>query len=772
MKSKYLLFGIIVLGIIEVLFIVGCATQSEKHVEKKVQEKTAEQKNEAISDLPEHCKDNLYNNGEEGLDCGWTCPNECNFIKKEGTLIKDEVWEGNILVNGMVEVLKGATLIIKPGAVVKFQYSQDYKNPEKGALYIKGGTLKAIGNSEKQIWFTSASLNPINDDWEGIAIEDSKEKNILDHVIVEFAFIGVRFWTSSGTLSNSIVRWINAEGIYMERSNPVIENNMIYGTGYNGIAMEQFNYDVLIKNNRIINNQGSSVHGEATKATIENNIIKNSKTGATFNDFSEITLRNNLIENIKDEGSTFTVGSSGNLYFNKIRKNGIGITSEGSKLVANNNDIYDNTINANINTMQEVDLRENWWGTTDKNEIREKIQFDTEMPLEPFLEKESVSIKELLFDYQDIKNTDLGYIPGDPKDKHPYVYADKDETRKIIKKICGEQEGFGDYTFGWSLAWDGKYLWRSRNAGAGNLIKIDPETCEVLAEFENLGIAQDRGIAFDGKSLWVNDFSAKKVFEIDPQTGKILSDFNIPEMGSGSSGLAWDGQYLYLIHWLKQKELYKIDRQGNLIGILELEQESGPSITFDGKYFWTSPCGAGICKFDKNGKKVGEIYSVAYGGEAIAHDGKYLWVLHRTQELWRDPKLFKIEVINDQILLEPPEITEVLPTTITNCSFGLPLLCSSYKINQDKVIFTVKNTGSLLTINRITQYFTDEIGTKEPDCPALSNLNLKLEKDRETTITMPCPVLKSYFGKIASMEIQLTTQDQETINGKILGTVV
>ncbi len=561
------------------------------------------------------------------------------------------------MVTGAVEVLKGVTLTIKPGTVVKFQYSQNYKNPEKGALYIKGGALKAIGNSKKQIWFTSASPNPINGDWEGIAVENSKEKNIIDHVIVEYAFIGVRFWTSSGILSNSIARWIHAEGIYMERSNPVIENNTIYGTGYNGIAMEQFNYGVLIKNNKITDNQGSGVHGEATKATLENNIIRNSKTGATFNDFSEATLKNNLIENIQNEGSSFSFDSSGSLYFNEIRKNGVGLGSEGSKVIANNNDIHDNLINVDINSMQEVDLRENWWGTTDKKEVKEKIQFDTEPSFEPFLEKESVSIREPLFDYQDIKNTDLGYIPGDPKDKYPYSYADEDETRKVVKKTCGEKEGFGDYTFGWSLAWDGKYLWRSRNAGAGNLVKIDPETCEVLAEFENLGIAQDRGIAFDGKSLWVNDFSAKKVFEIEPKTGKILSSFKIPEMGSGSSGIAWDGQYLYLIHWLKQNELYKIDRQGNLIGILELETESGPSITFDGKYFWTSPCGIGICKFDKNGKVVGEIYSAAYGGEAIAHDGKYLWVLHRTQELWKDPKLFKIEVINDQILLKTPEIT-------------------------------------------------------------------------------------------------------------------
>lgn len=576
-------------------------------------------------------------------------------VTKIGPLRQSETWSGEIFIPGMVEVPQGVTLTIEPGTVMKFRHSRDYKNLGRGALLVNGGTLRAIGTPEEPIWFTSDAEEPINGDWEGIAIEDSKAENIIKYSIVECAFIGIRFWTSSGTVANTIVRWINAEGIYMERSEVVVENNTIYGTGYNGIAMEQFN-DVVIRNNKIIDNQGSGIHGEATKAVIENNIIRNSKTGITFDDFSEAVLRNNLIEDIRNVALHFYVDSTGNLLFNEIRNSGIGISAFESRLTANNNDIYNNTKNIEIHSMQEVDLRENWWGATDKNSIKEKIDSDTEVSFEPFLNEEGVTVPEPVFDYQDVKKTELGYIPGDPEDKYPYIYADEDETRRVVKKICGEKEGFGEYGFGWSLAWDGRYLWRTRHAGAGDLVKIDPETCEIVASFENLGIAQDRGIAFDGESLWVNDFSALKVFEIDPETGKILSSFQIPEMGSGSSGIAWDGQYLYLVDWLKRDQLgaplYKVDRQGNLIDIIELEEIGGASITFDGQYFWISPSGRGIRKFDKQGKLVGEIYAAAFGGEAIAHDGKYLWVLHRTQELWSDPKLYKIEVIDDKILLK------------------------------------------------------------------------------------------------------------------------
>jgi hypothetical protein len=39
------------------------------------------------------------------------------------------------------------------------------------------------------------------------------------------------------------------------------------------------------------------------------------------------------------------------------------------------------------------------------------------------------------FDYEDVKNFELGYIPGDLEDKFLYIYDEADETRRIIKKI-------------------------------------------------------------------------------------------------------------------------------------------------------------------------------------------------------------------------------------------------------------------------------------------------------------------------------------------------
>lgn len=554
---------------------------------------------------------------------GFLGAKEVSNRERGGPLFRDEIWSGDILVTETVMVPKGVTLTIKPGTIVKFKHCRDYKGTcHRVSLAVEGGILKAIGTPTQQIWFTSDAQDPRNGDWEAISIDNSKNENILKYAIVEYAQLGINFWTSSGTVSNSILRWINSECIYMERSNPLIEYNFIYNCGYNGIAMEQFNYDVKIRYNKIFDNlYNTGIHGEATKVEIEGNIIKNNRLGITFDDFSEAVIKNNLIEGNKEEGIRLLNGCKGEVYSNIIKKSktGIACAMGESRLTVYNNDISGNQVDYQIdNQTCQANLKNN---------------------------QEKITLSELVFDYQDIKKTDLGYCPGDPDDKYLYIYPAEDETRRVIKKIAGGiVPGFG-----WSLGWDGKYLWKFKQAGSGDLLKIDPETGEIITSFENPGTAQDHGIAFDGQSLWINDFSALKVFEVSPKTGEIFSSFKIPEMGSGASGIAWDGEYLYLVSWLEQNKLYKVDRKGNLMGVLELKGPIGQTITFDGEFFWVADCGPWICKYDQKGDLKGKIHGVAWGTWAMAHDGKYLWTLQRTNENWADPKVYQIEILNDNL---------------------------------------------------------------------------------------------------------------------------
>ncbi len=262
--------------------------------------------------------------------------------------------------------------------------------------------------------------------------------------------------------------------------------------------------------------------------------------------------------------------------------------------------------------------------------------------------------REPLFDYLDVKRTELGYLPGDEGDKFPYIYAEEDETRRIVKKIG---EGL---SFGWSLAYAKNSLWRF-SIGHGEVgkeldfIRVNPET-GAFVRFGNNEIISPRGLAFDGECFYVNDGSLVKIFKFklkkDAKAGdfiEIVDRFDIPEKEKGgTAGLACDGDLLYLISRDGNK-IHKLDKSGKRVGEINFCTPGG-AITWTGEYFWVYGGGKkGLCKITKEGKLVGEIYLPAKDPWALAWDGKYLWTLQRTNENWEDPKIYQVEILDDSL---------------------------------------------------------------------------------------------------------------------------
>ena len=498
--------------------------------------------------------------------------------EKGGILRIDEIWSGEIIVTRTVIVPEGVTLTIKPGSLIKFKHYRGYQEPEKRVgLVITGGTLTAIGTPEEQIWFTSDAVEPINGDWNGIGLENTKDSK-LDYVIVEFGEMGITQQNSKTVISNSIIRWSNAEGLYAERSQPLIVNNTLYGNGYHEIALEQYN-QVKIFNN-IIRDGHFGIHQEKTKTHIKGNYFKNEADLAiTAGMESDVLIEENKFENI---------GSEPPIEFNHT-----------CTVEMKNNDYGDGT----------------------------------------------VAIPQ--FDYQDVKRHELGYIPGDAQDKYPYIYEEVDETRRVVKRI-GK-----DLYFGWALAFAEGKLWRF-SLGSGEIgqqldfIEIDPEGGNYKRYGNDL-IMNPRGLTYDGRYFWVNDFSLLKIFKFHLKGDfiEIVDSFDIPdkELG-GVSGLATDGTYLYL-RSRDCSKVYRLDKQGNVVNEIYFE---GGSLVWTGEYFWTNnACQKGIGKFDKKGNLVGSIYPAAKDTWAFAWDGKYLWTIQRTCEMWNDPKIYQIEILDDSL---------------------------------------------------------------------------------------------------------------------------
>lgn len=571
---------------------------------------------------------------------------------RSGSINEDETWNGKVHVAGPTVVSEGATLTIEPGTVVEFKHGNSYENylakNQQAYLRIVEGTLKAIGTPQKPIWFTSDRESPINGDWEGISLVWSND-NELEYVIVEYADIGIELELySDAEITNSIIRWSHS-GIYGEvHSSVVARSNRIYQVGHEPIAIEEY-CDAIIEDNEIVDSNSGLVLVDSN-ATISGNLIANHRgegmeiLGVWGN--SDVVFSNNKIT--QNSGTILQTGKGSRVEIvsNDISDNDGNLESfDASQFILRNNAIRDNNGTLNIFRSLSVDITDNWWGTTDKDEIASTIISDEEIIFKPFLQDNPVQISLPQFDYPDVKKTELGYIPGDPADKYIHIFPEEDDTRKVLRRIGQNLEYQG---VGWSLCWDGQVFWTFRH-DSGVLVKLDPDTGSILEEFTIPDINRSRGIAFDGKHLWVNDFANMKVFEIDPLDGQILSEFQIPgEIGIVQT-IVWDGQHLYLSQY-GESRLYKVDKLGNVLDIIELEIGGTTTLTWNGKSWWTSGGDGALYKLDPSGKIIGMINGAALEPWAITWDGEHLWTLQRLHERWgRVPRLFEIEVIDDQI---------------------------------------------------------------------------------------------------------------------------
>lgn len=224
---------------------------------------------------------------------------EGNVLFVEGSLSEDTTWSGLIHVTNTVFVPENITLTILPGTTVEFQHNRGYKAITTAGLFVVGGTISAIGTPDQQIWFTSDADYPINGDWSGISCINTND-TIFEYVIVEYSIIGIEQIKSAVKISHSIIRWVNTEGLYAEESSPVIEYNMIYSNAYHEIALEQHNFDVIIRYN-IFNGGHNGIHAEATNVTIEGNYFVNyTQIAISGGQSSNLSIIGNKFMNINE----------------------------------------------------------------------------------------------------------------------------------------------------------------------------------------------------------------------------------------------------------------------------------------------------------------------------------------------------------------------------------------------------------------------------------------------------------------------------------------
>ena len=521
-------------------------------------------------------------------------------VVKGGVLQSDETWSGEVLVDESVTVPKGVTLTIAPGTVVKFRHYRGYKDGKVG-LWVDGGTLKAVGEPDKQIWFTSDADDPINGDWGGISLINTAD-SILDYVIVEYAEIGIEQFYSQADVSNSIIRWNNSEGLYAENSRATFKNNTIYGNAYHAIALENFNEQIDIVGNLIIGDGHQTVHLERSSALIEGNYFKHfAATGERAISLmakSRAVVRKNKFD----------------LYGGKEAF----MVDDDCTLQAEDNDFGDGHIAPPKFDYRDVKRTELGYLPGDPQD-RYLYVFDAKD-----------ETREVVARYG--KGMGLGWS---------LAYAEGGVWRfagggAFVKIVPGEGVDYANeyatpYMIGArGLTYDGEYFWAN-----------DHLNCRIVKfKLGTKGGYEDVG---SGKAI------------------EIVATFDIPEKElGGGAGIATDGEYLYVPSIAEPDKLYKLDKEGNVVAQLRFDGPIGPAITWDGEHFW-SGMGNVIFEWSKDGRRIGMIYAPAVETWDLAWGDGYLWTISRTCENWDDAKVFQIKVLDAKVALGEGEQEPTVP---------------------------------------------------------------------------------------------------------------
>jgi glutamine cyclotransferase len=115
-------------------------------------------------------------------------------------------------------------------------------------------------------------------------------------------------------------------------------------------------------------------------------------------------------------------------------------------------------------------------------------------------------------------------------------------------------------------AFDGKYLWQIAD---GRIQKVDPHSGQVVATIPAPAHGGDSGLAWAEGTLWVGEYRARKIHQIDAETGAILRTI---ESDRFVTGVSWvNGELWHATMENDQSDLRHIDPQtGEVFERLEM----------------------------------------------------------------------------------------------------------------------------------------------------------------------------------------------------------
>ncbi len=222
-------------------------------------------------------------------------------VVKGSAILSGVVWtkaKSPYLITGDVTVNSGASLTIEAGVKVLFLANSDDliggDEPYDGEIIVNG-TLNVLGAATDPVVFTSSSREPVVGEWGGIKINGGS--GTFKYTTIEYSGYGIYGYQLSS-------------GDTLSVENSVIRNNGSYGIrngGYNGAGI------VNITGSQIINNKGYGIFSsdDYDNWTITGNTISgNGNIGIYIRGTNDITVFNNTVSN--NGGGTYFEYVQGN----------------------------------------------------------------------------------------------------------------------------------------------------------------------------------------------------------------------------------------------------------------------------------------------------------------------------------------------------------------------------------------------------------------------------------------------------------------------------
>lgn len=173
-------------------------------------------------------------------------------VLEDSVINTDTIWQGNILIKGVINVQRGATLTIKPGTIVKFaRIDRDHNDIGDGEIMVEG-RLIARGTSDQKILFASAEKNPGINDWSYLQFLAADPGNVIEYCQFENAFAGVMIHYADVRVTNTVFR-NNNRGVHYNTANFTLEH-CTFSDNRVGIRFMRFEGKVKVLDNEITRN--------------------------------------------------------------------------------------------------------------------------------------------------------------------------------------------------------------------------------------------------------------------------------------------------------------------------------------------------------------------------------------------------------------------------------------------------------------------------------------------------------------------------------------